>query len=66
MKIEIELKEKSLINILKWLGCQGKTDTKIIIDNHNLDLDYEEVDFSLCDLYLELRDKSPVEIINKL
>lgn len=32
MKIEIELEKNSLINILRWLGCQDKDDTKLIID----------------------------------
>lgn len=62
MKIEIELKEKEVINILKWLGCQTHKDTKSIIDNHRLDLDYNEVDSALSGLFVELRDNSNLGI----
>lgn len=61
MEFKIELKEKELDLALEWLGCQDKSDTKMIILDHDLDLDVSATDAALASVFLELRDKCPIE-----
>lgn len=61
MKFEIELEDKELDLVLDWFGCQDKSDTKMIILDHDLDLNVNDTDFALSNLFIELRDKCPIE-----
>lgn len=61
MKYNIELEEYELDLILKWFGCQGETDTWNVIIDHELDINVEQTDSALNALFLELRDKCPIE-----
>ena len=62
MKFEIDLEEKDLDLILTWLGCQDNMDTHSIIMDHQLKIDPKRTDVALSNLFLELRDKSPIEL----
>lgn len=62
MKFEIDIREKDLDLILTWLGCQDNMDTHSIIMDHQLKIDPKRTDVALSNLFLELRDKSPIEL----
>lgn len=61
MKYEIELEEKDLDLILQWFGCQDETDTWNIIIDHDLKMNVGKTESALRQLFLELRDKCPIE-----
>lgn len=61
MKYEIDLNENELDLILQWFGCQGETDTWNVIIDHELNMNVAKTDSALKVLFLELRDKCPIE-----
>lgn len=54
MKIELDLNEEDVENIIKWFGCQTWHDTKGIIDKYNLGLDIDSIEKSLNKLFNQL------------
>lgn len=62
MKFEIDIEEDDLDLILTWLGCQDNMDTHSIIMDHQLNINPKRTDAALSNLFLELRDKSPIEL----
>jgi hypothetical protein len=56
MKVILDLTETQLANIAEWFSYQDIDDTRKIINKYELDLECEEADKALTQLYNQISD----------
>ncbi|MGL5647761.1 MAG: hypothetical protein ACRDDY_07915 [Clostridium sp.] len=57
-KFNLNLTDKELVTLCEYLGCQNIDDTKNVIDKYELELEKNETENILTDLYSQLKDEA--------